>query len=256
MENIAEILKNAPKGLKLYCTMVGKCELSYINGKEILIKYYTKEYSSALTLDEYGRYSEYGDCVLFPTSTDLYWENWQMNIFLHNKGLVVIDKVTGYIYIVCGVAGYEYAFFDVFGNIATTINPKNCTFADEECTKIFFEHLKDNGYEYKDGKVVHIEKICEPQKVSREDYKKIIEHYGVRKQLKKLSEEVYELQEAVIEYGRMPSPVNKGNVVEEIADVFVLLKQFADWFKITPETIAEIMVKKVDRTLNIIKEEK
>lgn len=96
-----------------------------------------------------------------------------------------------------------------------------------------------------------VEPKCETEKDN--DYIKIIKHYGVRNQLKKLSEEVYELQEAVIEYGLMPCEENKGNIVEEMADVMVLLKQFADWFEITPEKIAEIMLNKVDRTLERIK---
>lgn len=260
MENIAKILKNAPKGLKLYSTMVGECELSYINGKEIVIRYYKKDKTFALTLDEFGRFSENGDCVLFPTSSDLYWENWQANIFLKNKGLVVIDKVTGYRYIVVGVAGYEYAVIDVFGKTGTTMNPKNCTFADEDCTKIFFEHLRDNGYEYKDGIIVPVEKICKAEKVSRSNYKKIIEHYGVRHQLKKLSEEVFELQESVIDLqdfttcGNADTQLNQ-NVIEEIADVFVVLRQLVIQLDIAENDIEDMADYKVKRTLERIEKE-
>lgn len=113
MINIAKILKYAPKGLKLHCTMVGECELSYINGKEIVFRYYKKDETFALTLDEFGRYSESGDCVLFPNKNCGYWDTWQYQIFENNKGVVVVDKVTGYRYIVANKEGYKYkcAFF-------------------------------------------------------------------------------------------------------------------------------------------------
>lgn len=97
MINIAEILKKAPIGLKLYSTMVGECKLSCVIGDEISIEYIDSSGNpDSLVFDKFGRFSENGDCVLFPTSSDLYWENWQANIFLKNKGLVVIDKSNGY----------------------------------------------------------------------------------------------------------------------------------------------------------------
>lgn len=261
MINIAEILKKAPIGLKLYSTMVGECKLSCVIGDEISIEYIDSSGNpDSLVFDKFGRFSENGDCVLFPTSSDLYWENWQDNIFLKNKGLVVIDRVTGYRYIVVGVAGYEYALCNVFGKMATNINTKDCIFADEECTKIFFEHLKDNGYEYKDGIIVPVEKICKAEKVSRSNYKKIIEHYGVRHQLKKLSEEVFELQEAVIDLqdfttcGNADTHRNQ-HVVEEIADVFVILRQLVMQFDIAENDIEDMADYKVKRTLERIKKE-
>ena len=260
MTNITEILKNAPKGLKLYCIMVGECELSYINEKEIVIKYNKKDETLALTLDEFGRFHDNGDCVLFPNKDCGYWDNWQYQIFENNKGVVVIDKVTGYRYIIVDKDGYIYAFRNVFGEMATNINTKNCIFAGEDCTKIFFEHLRDNGYEYKDGIIFPVEQICEPKKASRNDYKKIIEHYGVRNQLKKLSEEVYELQEAVIDLqdfttcGNADTQLNQ-NVIEEIADVFVILRQLVMQFDIAKCDIEDMEDYKVKRTLEIIDKE-
>lgn len=255
MINIAKILKDAPQGLKLHCTMVGECELSYNNGKEIVIKYNKKDETlAALTLDEFGRFSENGDCVLFPTSSNLYWENWQANIFLKNKGLVVIDKSNGYRFVISGYDGYEYALCNVFGEMATNINTKDCIFADEDCSKRFFEHLRDNGYEYKEGNVIPIEKICKPEKGSRNDYKKIIEHYGVRNQLKKLSDEVYELKEAVIEEYLLcgVNGCNNKNITEEIADVCVILRQLVMQFDIAENDIEDMADYKVKRTLERI----
>lgn len=260
MINIAKILKDAPKGLKLHCTMVGECELSYINGKEIVIRYYKKDETFALTLDEFGKFYESGNCILFPNKNCGCWDTWQYQIFENNKGIVVIDKVTGYRYIIVDKDGYKYAFCDVFGNISTTINASNLVFADNDTAFSFFEQLNSNGFEYKNGKIIPIEKICEPQKVTRNDYKKIIEHYGVRKQLKKLSEEVYELQESVIDLQDFNAFACEDtqltyDVIEEIADVCVILRQLVMQFDIAENDIEDMADYKVKSTLERIEKE-
>lgn len=75
------------------------------------------------------------------------------------------------------------------------------------------------------------------------DYKKIINRYGVNAQLKKLSEEVYEFEEAVLEKH------NKEHITEEIADILVILTQFIDKYNIDVHKIDTIMQQKVDRQL-------
>lgn len=102
--------------------------------------------------------------------------------------------------------------------------------------------------------------ICDTKKASRNYYKKIIEHYGVRNQLKKLSEEVYELQEAVIDLqdfttcGNADTQLNQ-NVIEEIADVFVILRQLVMQFDIAENDIEDMADYKINRTLERIKKE-
>ena len=75
------------------------------------------------------------------------------------------------------------------------------------------------------------------------NYKKIINHYGVNAQLKKLTEEVYEFEEAVLEKH------NKEHITEEIADVFVILSQFIVKFNLDEDKIMEIMEQKVNRQI-------
>ena len=261
MENIAEILKNAPKGLKLYSPMVGVCEFeNFINIDNIVISYYHKEERLSLSLDKYGRWKNEGACLLFPCYDKYDWDCWQYDILRNNTGFVFIDKKTGYKYISINCDGFKWAVCDVFGKIHTEISPLNFCFADADTEFQFLSQLRENGYYYNDGDIFYDEKNeqknSNSKKASHNDYKKIIEHYGVRQQLKKLSEEVYELQEAIIDLPCDANGWNNEHITEEIADVMVLLKQFEDYFKITPEMIAEIMVKKVDRTLNRIKEEK
>ena len=81
----------------------------------------------------------------------------------------------------------------------------------------------------------------------------IIKHYGLRNQLKKLSEEVYELQEAILlDEGGMES---YQHICEERADVEVLLRQLDEYFEIKFDDISKWIVKKVNRTLERIDKE-
>lgn len=82
------------------------------------------------------------------------------------------------------------------------------------------------------------------------NYKKIINYYGVNAQLKKLNEEVYEFEEAVLEKH------NKEHITEEIADILVILTQFIDKYNIDVHKIDTIMQYKVDRQLRRIEKEK
>ena len=81
------------------------------------------------------------------------------------------------------------------------------------------------------------------------NYKKIINYYGVNTQLKKLSEEVYEFEEAVLEKH------DKEHITEEIADIFVILQQFKEKYNIDLAEINKVMKNKVDRQLKRMEEE-
>ena len=94
----------------------------------------------------------------------------------------------------------------------------------------------------------------------KEDLLKIIEHYSPTHQLKKLSEEVYELQESVLEYHHEEYKYYpeiekklKEHIVEEIADVMVLLNQFIHYYGIEEIDILKVMKYKVDRQMERMK---
>ena len=87
----------------------------------------------------------------------------------------------------------------------------------------------------------------------------IINYFGLNTQQRKLMEEIFELQEAIICYEMVPQGVYryikteyKSNIEEELADVLVLLVQIIDYYKIDKEQIKEIMNEKIDRTLGRI----
>lgn len=80
-------------------------------------------------------------------------------------------------------------------------------------------------------------------------YQKIIEYYGINNQLKKLTEEVYELQESILEQH------NIEHILEEYADVEVILEQIKQYFKLDDEKIELIKDYKVARQLYRIRNE-
>lgn len=91
----------------------------------------------------------------------------------------------------------------------------------------------------------------------KEGLLEIINHYGVNHQQRKLNEECFELQEAIIEYETesfycVPS---KKHITEELADVMVLLEQFKLYYEISSEEISKIFWKKVNRQLERIANE-
>lgn len=90
---------------------------------------------------------------------------------------------------------------------------------------------------------------------------KIVTHYGLENQKRKLVEEVYELLDALAELNY--SSMNFSNnlqkmlehVTEEIADVQVMLEQIKVYWSIKPEDIQRVMEYKINRTLGGIDEE-
>ena len=86
----------------------------------------------------------------------------------------------------------------------------------------------------------------------KEDLLKIIEHFGVVNQLKKLNEECYEVVESIRNYEENKIDIFKEHIVEEIADLMVILEQFKWHYDLTSEEITKIFWNKVNRTLERI----
>lgn len=109
-----------------------------------------------------------------------------------------------------------------------------------------------------------------------EKLRKIINHYGIDKQLKYFQSEVFELNEAIIKRRNTGvledvcigicntiSPIINPQykdyrleaIKDELADVMVMLKQFQLYYDISTDDIKKIMKDKVDRQLERIKYE-
>jgi len=81
MINVAELLKDAQKGIKLYSPLFGEVEFAeVIDTGYMPIRVMKRGYG--LRFDEYGRYmgTEYPDseCLLFPSKDCRTWEGWKL----------------------------------------------------------------------------------------------------------------------------------------------------------------------------------
>lgn len=93
--------------------------------------------------------------------------------------------------------------------------------------------------------------------------KEIIEHYGLNHQQRKLQEEVFELQEAITRYDKVADDVSyareliylRNCIIEELADVHLVLNQIQEYFKIQDEEVLNDYTFKLDRTLKRIGDE-
>ena len=107
--------------------------------------------------------------------------------------------------------------------------------------------------------------------------RKIINHYGIKKQLKYFQSEIFELNEAIIQYEeRKRNPIdiicnvlepimaamnnrklikNTEDIKGEIADVMVMLKEIQLYYNIKTEDIKEVMTLKIDRQIERIENE-
>lgn len=77
----------------------------------------------------------------------------------------------------------------------------------------------------------------------KEQLEAIIEHYGKDNQIRKAIEELDELKEALNENH------TKDHIIEEMADVLVMLTQLALIYDIDPEVVDDMMEYKIDRTI-------
>lgn len=90
----------------------------------------------------------------------------------------------------------------------------------------------------------------------KEDLLKIINKYGINNQQRKLQEEIFELQEAIIEYELDETGLEtKKHIEEEFADVCVILEQFKAHYNLDNDKIVDIMYKKIERQLERISKE-
>lgn len=82
----------------------------------------------------------------------------------------------------------------------------------------------------------------------------IIKHFGLSHQKRKFVEEGAELFEAITEMQVAPSRKNLEHVIEEMADTFVVWRQFAEYYNIEIEEILTVAKAKAERTIARIKD--
>ena len=99
--NIAEILKDKPKGTKLYSSACGKCKLEEVDDKSFKISFYNSKFGfmngGEGYLDKNGKLYDDGECVVFPSKEMRDWSKfaWKRgDVLVSNDGCieVIFDK--------------------------------------------------------------------------------------------------------------------------------------------------------------------
>lgn len=167
--NIAEFLRYAPKGLKLYCPLFGEVafksiddyDLIAVRDKHEVIRWFYRE--GTYIPNGEGGYEE-SECMLFPSINHRCWNNWQNTLFLqHNLvDVVCVDEVTGNKFLISDGGThfsdntgscYDYLIENDESNYLL-----NSRYASPEETKQFFEDLEKNGFRWDGEKVVKLDK--------------------------------------------------------------------------------------------------
>lgn len=165
--NIAEILKYCPKGTKLYSTVFGEVKFLEIYLDSMIMVLIKEGYKRVFHKD--GSFSEYGECVLFPSKNQRDWNKFRLpvkrgDIMMSNgRAFIISDeyadtlmgKYHGYI---CGI--------DAFGDFVVSQSNHHWTNsfyipASEEAKKELFDKMKEAGYKWNTD-TLKLEKI-EPE---------------------------------------------------------------------------------------------
>ena len=90
--NLVEILKDCPKGTKLYSTVFGEVELSEVSDNNVCIERLGRIFQ--LTSDGRMYFCSEGECTLFPSRTQRNWAEFKpKQPKFDPKTLQVFDKV-------------------------------------------------------------------------------------------------------------------------------------------------------------------
>lgn len=99
--NIAEILKNKPRGTKLYSMIHGKCSFEAVTDEIFKINFCTSKFgltqSGECTLIKFGNMYDGGECIIFPSKEMRDWSKFQWekgDVLISNDGgtEVIFDK--------------------------------------------------------------------------------------------------------------------------------------------------------------------
>lgn len=78
--NIAEILKNKPRGTKLYSMIHGKCSFEAVADEIFKINFCTSKFgltqSGECTLIKFGNMYDGGECIIFPSKEMRDWSKF------------------------------------------------------------------------------------------------------------------------------------------------------------------------------------
>ena len=164
--NIAEILKDYPKGTKLYSPLCGECYFDRLNNSTIICK---KQNAQSITFTSEGYYMlpVFNDCecLLFPSKDQRDWSKFQRPF---KDGDILVD-ISGDIYICKIVSTYNYCGSyasinsnGVFISYYTPFIEDSTRYATEEEKQKLFDAIKANGYKW-NAETKTLKKLIEPK---------------------------------------------------------------------------------------------
>ena len=127
--NIAKILKNKPRGTKLYSMIHGKCSFEAVTDEIFKINFCTSKFgltqSGECTLIKFGNMYDGGECIIFPSKEMRDWSK-----FAWKKGDVLVSK-----------DGNAHVIFEGFDDDTyETFNGNNYLWKNEGITMCFGEY--------------------------------------------------------------------------------------------------------------------
>ena len=156
--NIRNILENAPKGLKLYCTVYGDVEYlglidfetsgSMFSHSKPMIEIYA-ENVGRFVFDDYGKWYKSGECLLFPSNSNS-WNFWQYYL-LKPYDIIYADTTNADANGVLMIEHKDKAVADVIngnGVRSCRVPIGSFRYATECERQSFFENIKKHGMKY------------------------------------------------------------------------------------------------------------
>ena len=150
--NIAELLKDCPKGMELYSPIFGEVYLDKIRPHLAIVVTIGKEQSDFKEEFLYdGRYGMNGECMLFPSKGKTTWKGF-VPPCKFKDGDVVISTSNNIHLISCRDKnnGWESCCGIIYGKFDSTKTAHviPARFATEEEKQILFDTIKEHGYKW------------------------------------------------------------------------------------------------------------
>ena len=140
MRELAELLLDAPAGIKLYCPAWGEVVFQGISDDINVL-------TDKGEFDGYGRMDPNGECLLFPSKDRHDWEEWQEDLFRPNDVVSCDEGV--FIY----VGTVHYNVLSTYNMTAADgkqllLPVAKCQYATPREAEKFFKTMKSNGLQW------------------------------------------------------------------------------------------------------------
>ena len=228
--NIAEILRYAPKGIKLWDIMHG-CQLQFDHVDESDSIVCIGPTNEQIKFCPNGAYFAAGECMIFPDEEERSWDHWQDYLFKQSIGSVIVDQwgekhIYGKDFCYGSNPGKDYYVISHKG-----MNYANAKYAPPETTYLFLKDLDYYGYMFDKTDGV----VKEKQNIKKGNW------YICDKKLK--IESVPDKDTITFKEGRVYKCTMDGCLISEEGLSYMLnFSNFIDHFRFEPWSIDDIKI--------------